>query len=233
MDAFHRVPQIVREFVSLPLLASPDQGDHDPLNLQFLLWNQIGIARIFRAQIRFAPLDNESFKRHPAIDQRSDNIAGARLHPVLDDRNVSVDDIFSQHRIAMHFQAKSPGAGLDSQSLDINEHTAFFVLGSVLGQAGWDRTVDGYRHDLRATLAGYSGAHDLKRASAARQIFQSPFSLQRLHVCQGSIGAAEAEMRGNFTQGWGKPCGILLVPDEVQNLLLSIGEFLHNGNSDL
>ena len=40
---------------------------------------------------------------------------------------------------------------------------------------------------------------------------------------QGGIGAAEAEMPGNFAEGGGQPFGVLFSLNEPQNLLLSLG----------
>ena len=51
----HRL--LISSFASL---AFAHQGDHDALDLQFFLRNEVRIAGIFRAQIRFAPLHDET-----------------------------------------------------------------------------------------------------------------------------------------------------------------------------
>ena len=67
----------------------------------------------------------------------------------------------------------------------------------------------------------------LKGPSASRQIFQNAFGEQRLNVRQGSIGAAEPKVSGDFAQCRRNPFRILLPPNKLQNLLLPFREFLH------
>src|ERR1041384_8242897 len=130
MERGGNMDYIVTKLPLQELLILSHQRHHHPLDLQLFLWNEIRVTGIFRAQIRFATLQDKSFKRDLAINQRGDHIAGAWLTTILDDRNIAIDDILADHGIAAHFEAERARARLNAQSIDIHQNTPFFLLRS-------------------------------------------------------------------------------------------------------
>src|SRR3982750_1935702 len=149
---FWPITPLLLQYSITPLLTSlplPDQCHHYALYLQFLLRNQVGITGIFRTQIRFVPLHDKSFQRDLAINQRRHDIARTRLHTVLDDGDISIDNIFAEHGISTYLEAESARAGFDSQCSHINQNAAFFLLSGIFRQAGGNNTIDWDINNLR------------------------------------------------------------------------------------
>ena len=143
------------EFSSLPpffyllLLAFAHQGDHDSLNLQFLLRDKLRVPRVFRAQVRFALLQDESLKGDLSIDQGGHDVAGTRLHAMFDNHDVAFDNVFAEHRVAMDLQAKSPGGWFNTEAIHVNEDAALLVLRGIDRPAGGNGSVDRHRNYFR------------------------------------------------------------------------------------
>src|SRR5437016_11044954 len=80
---------------SLPFsaLLFADQRYHHALNLELARGDQIWIARVFRFEIRAAMLDNITFQRRFAVDQRRNDIAVAHLFGVFQNHNVTIKNV--------------------------------------------------------------------------------------------------------------------------------------------
>ena len=155
-------------------------------------------------------------ERHLAVNQRGDDVAGARLHAMLDNGNVAIHDAFADHRIPAHFQAEGAGGRFDAERLHVNQHAALLLLRGVLGQAGGDGAVNRHGHHPRPKPAfGRVGIHHLERPGATSQAFQESLAAQGLHVRQRRVRAAEAEMRGDLAEGGGEPLRVLFALDET------------------
>jgi len=211
--------------VSFP---SSHECHHHSLNLQFFLRDEIGVAGIFRAQVGFALLQDEGLEGDLAVNERGHDVAGARLDAVLDNGDVAIDDAFAEHGIAADFEAEGPGGGFNAEGIDINQDAAFLLLGGVFGPAGGDGAVDGNGDDAWPGAVGGIGTDHLKGAGAAGKLLQKALGAEGLDVAKGGVGAAEAEMRGDFAQGGGQPFGVLFVLDEIQDLSLSGGKVFHS-----
>ena len=131
--------------IFLPLLlAFAYQRDHHSLNLQFLLRDKLRVAWVFGAQVRFALLQDEGFKGDLSINQGGHDIAGTRLHAMFDNHDVAFDNIFANHRIAMDFQAKSPGGWFNTEAIHVNEDAALLFLDGIDWPTGGYGSVDGH-----------------------------------------------------------------------------------------
>src|SRR6516225_237734 len=97
------------------LTSSSYQSHHDALDLRFFLWDKVGVAGVFGAQIGFASLQDECFESDLAINEGGDHIAGTRLHAVLNNGDVAINNVFAEHRIALDLEAEGSGAGLDAE----------------------------------------------------------------------------------------------------------------------
>ena len=213
------------------LLSAADQGDHDALDLEFLLRDEVGVAGIFGAQKGFAALHEEGFEGDLAVDEGGHDVAGARLEAVFDDDDVVINDVFADHGIAVDLEAESACGRLDAKGVHVNEDAAFLFLGGVVGAAGGNGAVDGDGDDAGGKGARGEGrgarGDDLEGAGAAGEVFEEAFVQEGLDMAEGGVGAAEAEMRGDVAQRWGEPVGVLFPADEIQDLFLPVREFFH------
>src|SRR5215831_10022035 len=116
----------------------PDQGDHDALDLEFFLRDEVGVTGVFGAQVGFATLHEEGFEGDLAVDEGGDDVICAWLNSVFDNGDVAADDMFANHGIALDLEAEGAGRGFNAEGFDINQYAAFLVLGSIGRQAGGD-----------------------------------------------------------------------------------------------
>ena len=67
---------------------------------------------------------------------------------MFEDRDITVDDVFPDHRIATHAEGKGAGRGTDAQSLDINADATHGILLLLLRKTGGNAAIKGDVHDL-------------------------------------------------------------------------------------
>lgn len=209
------------------LAAAADEGDHDALDLEFFPRDQMGVAGIFGAEKGFAALQDEGFQRDLSVDHGRDDVAGARFDAVLDDRDVAVEDAFAGHGIAADAEGEGAGAGADAEGFEVDDEGAFVVLRAVFGVAGGDGAEDGDGAEAVGGDAGGGGLDGEEAAGAAEGGAEVTFLAEGGDVGHGGVGAAEAEVGGDFADGGGATFGGLLLLDEIEHLLLTFGEAVH------
>src|SRR5260370_36956486 len=132
-------------------LTPANQGNHDSLDLQFFLRNEIRITRVFGAQVGFAFLQDKGLEGDLAIDQSGNNVAGTWFNTMFDNGDIAINNAFANHGIAVDLEAEGPGGWFDPQGFYVNQNTAFLFLRRIHRPAGWDRAVDRYGYDLQVT----------------------------------------------------------------------------------
>src|SRR6266513_739818 len=94
---FEKLPAFSRFNSSLsgpfPALLLTNQRHHHALNFQFAGRNEIWIARVFCFEIGSAVLDDITFQRRLAVDQRGNNVAVMHVFGLFQNHNVPINDV--------------------------------------------------------------------------------------------------------------------------------------------
>src|SRR6185503_9008498 len=115
-----------------------DERAKHALDDQFLRRNEIGIPGILRLEERPAVLHHERLERVLPVDERRHNLAGTRLRPVLEHRDIPVANVPSDHRIARHAQREGVARRFEPDRLDGHGYTFIGLLFAVPPEPGRD-----------------------------------------------------------------------------------------------
>ncbi len=161
-----------------------------------------------------------------AVDQCGYDVTRPGFDPVLNDGEVPINDVLSDHRIAADPESERAGGGAYSDGVDIDEHATVVFLRIVIGRSGRDRAVDGDGDDILDVDVPILGCEEAQAASAPGIRGEDAFGAERFEVIERGVWTAEPEMGGDFADAWGEAVMLLAGPDEVQYLLLTDCEVL-------
>jgi len=180
----------------------------------------IGIARIFRSQIRPPVFDDKTFQRRLAIDQCCHNIAISRFLAIVQNDDVAIENVGIHHRIAPHFQRKDSRIFGGIRGASIKGNVAQHRLLGQCCHAGRDLSVNRYIGDLDFLHRGD------KSTRFAGVAIQKSFARQGRNVLHDRSLAGEAKMILDFARAGGDAFYALFALDKIKHTSLAIGQHL-------
>src|SRR5208283_2717406 len=200
--------------------APADQPHQDALRLQPPLGHDVAVAPVRRAQHGAPAQVHEPLQRRGGlIHEGRDDVALARLAP-LEHRKVAVQDVGVDHRVAMDAQRPDPvgprPADAEDGGIDGDRLVGRLLLHR--RQPRRDRAEDGHLEELRLHGGG------LEAPGAARQLLDLPLVGQGAQVADHGRLAAKAEPALDLPGGRRHALLPLELPDEVEDLLLALGQ---------
>ncbi len=94
---------------------------------------RFGKFRILGFQVWFPAFQDKRFERAFAVNQRGHNLAVARLRPVLQNHNITVENVPANHRIARHTQRERVPRRFEADAFHVHRNAALGVLLAGLG----------------------------------------------------------------------------------------------------
>lgn len=199
------------------------QTDHHALDDELGGGQQVGIAGIFGTKKRVPSIDEETFQRGFAVNQGGDDVARAGL-TWSKKHGVPLDDIGVDHRIAAHAQGEEFGIGPDAERGGVDAHIAIRFLFGGGRQAGRDGPI---KRDVRQRTALRVEIRD-QTAGLTIETLQRALGREGIEMALHPERAREPEVRLNFSEGRSDPMLTMVAVDEIEDLLLPIGEgFVH------
>lgn len=198
------------------------------MNDQLGCRDQLRVTWIFGAQPGFAAVHHEGFERAFVVDQRCDHVAGVRRQTVFANDEITLDDVFANHRIAAHLQGKGPRGGFDAERLHVYGDAAFRLLPEILGKTRWNRAQHRNVHHAAAKFVQRRD-HPMCPGTAGF-MNQEPLAPQRAHMIECGVHAVKTKVGRNLTKAGRMSLGLLVALNEVENLLLSFGQSIHTGH---
>lgn len=126
-----------------------NEPDHHALNHQLTGGQKVGKLGVLGLEVGLRILNQVALERRFTVDERSDNVTGARFADFEDD-DVAVADEGTDHGLATHFEREAfRGAG-DAEGLDIDGDALLRVLDHVGGShSGGNLAENRDVHDFR------------------------------------------------------------------------------------
>jgi len=181
---------------------------------------EIGVAGIFGVEKGAAALDEETFERGFAVDERGDDVAWAWFAGREEDE-VVFDDVGAGHGIAPDAEGEKFGVGAESERGGVDGDVAFGFLFVGGGEAGGNHAVEGNAEEGRVAgmVAGVEEA-----AGFAGEAVERAFFCKRIDVALDGEGAGETKVLLDLAEHGGDAVFLLVGLDEIEDLLLAFGE---------
>lgn len=186
---------------------------------------EVGVAGVFGVEEGAAALDEETFESGFAVDEGGDDVARARFAGGEED-DVVFDDMGAEHGVAADAQSEKLGVGADAEGSGVDGDVAVGFLFVGGGESGGDHTVEGDA-DEGAVARMVGGVEEA--AGLAGEAVERAFLGERIDVALDGEGAGETEMFLDFAEHGGDAVFALVSLDEIEDLLLAIGEGFGHG----
>ena len=196
-----------------------NQGDHDPLDDEFLSRKEIGEVGVFCLEVGTSVFDKVALECGLAIDEGGNDITGLGLFEFEDDV-IPAHDVGVDHGIAPHLESKGASVAWNAEGIDIDRDAALLLLLNRGGATGRDLAVDRNVEDLGAAELLWKN----DGACFVGQSLDDAFFLQCSEVAHGGGLAGEAEVALDLPGGGHEAAVAMILTEIVEQLLLSVGK---------